>query len=76
MYGIFIATAFGIVIHLVMQIQISVKKLYEYYLAQHTSGSNKKGWNSSDKSATNSFKSLEDNTNQDVFWSIFEPEQI
>ena len=46
------------------------KKLYEYYLAQHTSGSNKKGWNSSDKSATNSFKSLEDNTNQDVFWSI------
>lgn len=46
------------------------KKLYEYYLAQHTSGSHKKGWNSSDKSATNSFKSLEDNTNQDVFWSI------
>ena len=46
------------------------KKLYEYYLAQHTSGSNKKSWNSSDKSATNSFKSLEDNTNQDVFWSI------
>ena len=46
------------------------KKLYEYYLAQHTSGSNKKSWNSSSKSATNSFKSLEDNTNQDVFWSI------
>ena len=46
------------------------KKLYEYYLAQHTSGSNKKSWNSSSESATNSFKSLEDNTNQDVFWSI------
>lgn len=46
------------------------KKLYEYYLAQHTSGSNKKGWDSSHQSATHSFKSLENNTNQDVFWSI------
>lgn len=46
------------------------KKLYEYYLAQHTSNSNKKSWNSSSESATNSFKSLENNTNQDVFWSI------
>ena len=46
------------------------KKLYEYYLAQHTNGSNKKSWNSNSESATNSFKSLEDNTNQDVFWSI------
>ena len=46
------------------------KKLYEYYLAQHTSSSNKKSWNSGSESATNSFKSLEDNTNQDVFWSI------
>lgn len=46
------------------------KKLYEYYLAQHTSSSNKKGWDSSDKSATHSFRSLENNTAQDVFWSI------
>ena len=46
------------------------KKLYEYYLAQHTSSSNKKGWDWSDKSATHSFKSLENNTTQDVFWSI------
>ena len=46
------------------------KKLYEYYLAQHTSNSNKKGWDWSDKSATHSFKSLENNTTQDVFWSI------
>ena len=43
------------------------KKLYEYYLAQHTSSSNKKGWDWSDKSATHSFKSLENNTTQDVF---------
>lgn len=46
------------------------RKLYDYYLAQHTSSSNKKGWNSSKESATNSFKSLENNTKQDVFWSI------
>lgn len=46
------------------------KKLYEYYQAQHTSSSNKKSWNSSKESATNSFKALENNTNQDVFWSI------
>ena len=30
----------------------------------------KKGWDWSDKSATHSFKSLENNTTQDVFWSI------
>lgn len=46
------------------------KKLYEYYLAQHTSSSNKKGWDSNHQSATHSFKSLENNTKQDVFWSI------
>ena len=45
------------------------KKLYKYYLAQHTSVATKKA-GIPDKSATNSFKSLEDNTNQDVFWSI------
>lgn len=46
------------------------KKLYEYYLAQHTSGSNKKGWDWNDKSATHNFSGLSDNTKQDVFWSI------
>lgn len=46
------------------------KKLYDYYLAQHTSSSNKKGWNSGSQSATNSFSALTDTTNRDVFWSV------
>ena len=45
-------------------------KLYDFYLEQHGNGSNKKGWNSSDRSATNSFSGLSDGTTQDVFWSI------
>ena len=46
------------------------KKLYDFYLAQHTSGDNKKKWNSGSESATNDFSSLMNNTQQDVFWSI------
>lgn len=46
------------------------KKLYDFYLAQHTSSSNKKSWNSRNESATNSFSALENGTKQDVFWSI------
>ena len=46
------------------------KKLYDYYKEQHTSGSNKKGWNSGSQSATNSFSALTDTTNRDVFWSV------
>lgn len=46
------------------------KKLYDFYLAQHTSGSNKKSWDSRNESATNSFSALENGTKQDVFWSI------
>ena len=46
------------------------KKLYEYYLDQHTSGDNKKRWNSGSESATNSFAKLTDTAKRDVFWSV------
>lgn len=46
-------------------------KLYDFYLAQHTSSDNRKGWNWNTESATNDFADLKGNTKeQDVFWTI------